>query len=214
MRPSRWRRRAPTRERTVDAERLQILKMLEAGQVDAEGAAALLAAVEDTGAGQEDADRQTPPASTTPSSRPGVAEGRWARFWIYPLLAGGAVLILGALVLVLVYATGAARGWSVCGWLPLSLGLLVMLLGWWTRRAKWLHVRIREGGRNKVTLSFPLPLTFAAWVLRLIQPFVPQLRETGVDELIIALRESGRDEPIAIDVQDGEDGERVQVYIG
>jgi hypothetical protein len=129
-------------------------------------------------------------------------------------MAGGVVLVLGALAMALVYATDAARGWLVCGWLPLVLGLLVMLLAWWTRHAKWLHVRIREGGERKIALSFPLPLALTAWALRLVRPFVPQLQETGVDELVMALRKSGRDEPISIDVQDDEGGEQVQVYIG
>lgn len=198
----------------MDAERLEILKMLEAGQIDAEGAAALLAAIEKPVTG-EGVGQESLIASSEPDVRPSAADSRWARFWIYPLMGGGFLLLLGALVLVLVYASSAARAWSVCGWLPLSVGLLVVLLAWWTRSAKWLHVRICEGGRSRVALSFPLPLALAAWVLRLARPFVPQLRETGVDELILALRQSGRDEAISIDVQDGDDeGERVQVYIG
>ena len=95
------------------------------------------------------------------------------------------------------------------------LGLAIMLLAWWTRRAKWLHLRISERGKRRIALSFPLPLTLAAWVLRVAQPFVPQLEESGVDDLILALRDSNtRDEPLFVDVQDDQDGERVQVYLG
>jgi hypothetical protein len=131
------------------------------------------------------------------------------------MMAGGGILILGALIMALVYATSAARGWLVCGWLPMLLGLGIMLLVLWSRRAPWLHVRISEEGKRKMTLSFPVPLTLAAWVVRIIQPFVPQLRETGVDELILALRDSRvRGEPLFVDVQDDEEGERVEVYFG
>jgi hypothetical protein len=139
----------------------------------------------------------------------------WARFWIYPLMVGGVALIAGSLIMALVYAANAARGWRVCGWLPMILGSAIMLLAWWTRRAKWLHLRISEGGKRKIAFSFPLPLTLAAWVLRIAQPFVPQLEESGVDDLILALRDSNtRDEPLFVDVQDDQDGERVQVYLG
>ena len=63
--------------------------------------------------------------------------------------------------------------------------------------------------------SFPLPLTLAAWALRIAQPFVPRLADTGVDDLLIALRDGELgDEPIAIDVQDDDRGEHVQVYFG
>lgn len=189
-------------------ERLQILRMVEAGTIGADEAAGLLAAL-DTG-GSEGSEQAAPP----------VPEGvlppaRWARFWVYPLLGGGGILIVGSLIMGLIYAADAARGWLVCGWLPMILGLAIMLLAWWTRRATWLHLRISEGGRRKIAFSFPLPLTLAAWALRIAQPFVPQLKESGVDDLIIAMRDSAtRDEPLFLDVQDDQEGERVQVYIG
>jgi hypothetical protein len=192
-----------------EEERLQILNMLQAGQIGAEEAARLLSALEEP---QEGAPVETLPPTSKPAER---RESRRARFWIYPMMAGGVVVLLGALVTGLVYATGTARGWLLCGWLPMLLGLTVMVLAVWTRRAAWLHLRISEGGRRKMAFSFPLPLTLAAWAVRIAQPFVPQLQESGVDDLIIALREStGRGEPFYIDVQDNDEGERVEVYIG
>jgi hypothetical protein len=188
-------------------EQLQILRMVEAGQIDAAEAASLLAALEPTEA-------EVPEEDAAPELGEGP-EGAWARFWVYPLMAGGIILIVGALVMGPVYASDAARGWLICGWLPMSLGLLVILLAWWTRSARWLHLRISEGGTRKMAFGFPLPLTLAAWVLRIAQPFVPQLKDTGVDDLIIALRDGTTgDEPLFIDVQDNENGERVQLYFG
>jgi hypothetical protein len=193
----------------MEEERLQILMRLENGQIDAQEAADLLAALH-----VEEPDAIQEPAAPAGVQAPRSQE-RWARFWIYPLMAGGAVLIVGSLIMGLVYATQATRGWLVCGWLPMILGLVTVLLAWWTRQARWLHLRISEGDRRKVAFSFPLPLGLAAWGLRIAQPFVPRLRETGVDDLIIALRDSAsHDEPLFIDVQDDEDGERVQLYIG
>jgi hypothetical protein len=193
----------------MELEQLQILKMLEAGRISAEEAATLLAALEASG-------REAPAKRV--AARPEAAkrqENPWARFWIYPLTAGAVVLLVGALLLGWISATDAARGWLVCGWLPLLLGLLVVLLAWWARNATWLHVRISEGGSRKVALSFPVPLALAAWGVRVAQPFVPQLRDTGVDDLIVALRDSTSEgEPFYIDVQDDEEGERVEVYIG
>jgi hypothetical protein len=189
-------------------ERLAILRMLEAGEIDAEQAATLLAATET----QEDESQQGQDVEGYPGEQPGSA---WSRFWIYPLIAGGSVLFAGAVIMGLVNATNAARGWLMCAWLPMLLGLVVLLLAWWTRKAKWLHLRIREGDRQTMALSFPLPLTLAAWVLKVAQPFVPELKKTGIDDLIIALRDGVTgDEPIYIDVQDDSDGERVQLYIG
>ncbi len=193
----------------MEEERLQVLKMLEAGQIEAEEAAALLAALEPAGAEAEE--DVLSPEPTLPA---GPRE-RWARFWIYPLMAGGLLLIVGSLVMGLVFSTDAARGWLVCGWTPMILGTIVIALAWWTRGARWLHLRISEGGRRKVAFSLPLPLGLVAWALRIAQPFVPQLKETGVDDIIIALRDSTtKDEPFFIDVQEDEAGERIELYIG
>ncbi|MFN2291038.1 MAG: SHOCT-like domain-containing protein [Anaerolineae bacterium] len=191
----------------MEEERLRILEMVGAGDITPEQAAELLAAL----------DTPAEAASASPPSLPPaeLRESRWARFWVYPLMAGGTVLILGALIMALVYSTDAARGWRVCGWLPMILGLGVMLIAWWTRSATWLHLRVREEDGQKVAFSFPLPLTLAAWVLRLAQPFVPQLKDTGVDDLIIALRQGkSRNEPLFINVEDDEKGESVEIYIG
>jgi hypothetical protein len=203
----------------MEQERLRILEMVRAGEISAEQAATLLAALGESEAEPAlpvEGDDQEAPA-TAPPPPPEIETSHWAQFWIYPMMAGGVVLILGALIMALVYTADAARGWLVCGWLPMILGLGVTLAAIWSRQATWLHLRVSEGqaGRKKVAFSFPLPLALAAWGIRIAQPFVPQLQDTGVDEVILALRESRkRDEPLFIDVQDGEDGERVQIYIG
>lgn len=197
----------------MEEERLQILKMVEAGQIQAEEAVTLLAAIDMS---ERESETSSFPEVLPPGAGPNrEQEDRWARFWIYPMMAGGGVLILGALLLAWLYAGDLATGWLVCGWLPVLLGLAIVLLALWTRRTTWIHLRISEAGERKKAFSFPLPLGLAAWVVRIAQPFVPQLQQTGVDDLILALRTSAsRDEPILIDVQDDERGERVEVYIG
>ena len=195
-------------------ERLEILRMLEMGQIDAQEAAMLLSAL---GESQAVEDAGEAPAEALPPDReaPEPLNTRWTTFWIYPLMAGGAILLLGALVVALVSLTGGAWGWLLCGWPLLLLGLLVFVLALWSRSATWMHLRISEEGKRKMALSFPVPLGLAAWAIRIAQPFVPQLRDTGVDEVILAVRESSsRGEPLFIDVQDDKDGERVELYLG
>jgi len=210
-------------------ERLGILKMLEDGQIGVEEAAELLAALRPEAAEERPRGEDGEQDGATPSlekaepvvevaapapQREGMP-GNLSRFWIYPAMAGGGLLVVGAALMGLFYAANAATGWRVCcGWVPMIVGLLVALLALWSRTARWLHLRISEQGKRKMAFSFPLPLTLTAWVVRIAQRFVPQLKETAVDEVIIALRDSDRDEPFSVDVQDGEDGERVQVYIG
>jgi hypothetical protein len=195
-------------EEGMEQERLKILEMLAAGRIGAEEAAQLLEALEPA---QVEVGGEAV-QSEAPHIRPG---GRWAHFWIYPLVGGGVLLALGALIYALIYGGDAARGWLVCGWLPMIFGAMVMLLAWWSRQARWLHLRISEQGRRRMAFSFPLPLGLTAWVLRIAQPFVPRLRETGADDLIIALRDNvTQDEPFYVDIQDDENGEHVEVYVG
>lgn len=205
-------------------EQLQILKMLEEGQIGAEEAAALLAALrpeaaeeppqDESGEGEGPDRAEAVVGEAAPAPEWEGPPARWSRFWIYPALAGGGLLILGAVVLGVCYAASARPGWRVCGWLPMILGLLVALLAWWSRNARWLHLRVKEKGERNIAFSFPLPLTLTAWVVRIIRPHVPQLKETGVDEMILALRDTKQDEPFFLDVQDDENGEHVQIYIG
>ena len=201
----------------MDEERLQILKMVEVGEIKAEEAVELLAALTtQTGEPASPEPATVEPAAARSEPAAGwEAPAHWSRFWIYPALVGGGLLLVGALIMGLVYATGATSGWRVCGWLPMIVGLLVALLAWWSRTARWLHLRIREQDKPKMMISFPLPLTLAAWAVRIAQPFVPKLKETAADDLIIALRDStGRGEPFFLDVEDDEEGEHVQVYVG
>jgi len=220
----------------MEEERLQILKMLADGQIGAEEAAELLTAVSQEAdeegprdEGWEQERLEEPTTGMTAKSvleLPAVGAGSgapewekppasWSRFWIYPALVGGGLLLLGAVVLGLLYAVSAAKGWRVCcGWLPMMLGLVVALVALWSRTARWLHLRIQEEGKRKMAFSFPLPLRLTAWVIRIIGPYVPKLKETGVDEMILALSDTDRDQPFYVDVQDDEDGEHVQVYIG
>lgn len=198
----------------MESERLEILKMVEMGQIDAKDAALLLSALKESQP-VEEADGTLAEAPSPVREPPEPMETRWARFWIYPLMAGGVMLLFGALVVALVSLTGGAWGWLLCGWPLLLLGLLVFGLALWSRSATWMHLRISEGGKRKMALSFPVPLGLAAWALRIAQPFVPQLRDTGVDEVILAVRDSAsKGEPLYIDVQDDEDGERVELYLG
>lgn len=197
----------------MEEERKRVLELLGQGQIGVGEAERLLHALtrSEQPMSEEAAATAGPVAEAMPD---GVPEG-WRRFWVWPLLAGGVVLLVGALIMGLVYATGAAAQWLVCGWLPMILGLVVMGMAWWSRTATWLHLRVNQRDGSRVAISLPLPLTLAVFALRIARPYVPRLKNTGVDELILALRDGHTgDQPLFIDVQDEEEGEHVQIYIG
>jgi hypothetical protein len=154
-----------------------------------------------------------PPA---PELRPDFAHFR--RIAMIPLWSGVIVTVLGG---VLMYQVLQSRGlgfWFVCASTPFVLGLAVVILAWQARTARWLHLRIKqkEGERPRnINLSLPLPLRFIAWLLRVARGRIAGLDDTSVDEIIIALGNSTNpDEPLYIHIDETDDGEEVQIYIG
>jgi hypothetical protein len=182
------------------SERVHILELIEAGEIGVEEGARRLEAL---------AEGARPP--DTPVVRPALVRVVWqAVFW-----SGVAMMAGGGLLVAAVYAWEIAPGWQTCGWVLLTLGLLVLMIGWWLQQARWLSVRVRQSDGPNVTLAFPLPLALVAWGLRIAQPFVPQLRETGLDELVLAMRDELKNgHPLVVEVDEGEDGEQVQIYFG
>ena len=90
---------------------------------------------------------------------------------------------------------------------------MVVTLAAWARNAHWIHLRVKDK-ESRVSFGFPLPLRFSAALLHVARRFAPKLRETNVDEVILALRDGLRDgQPVTIEVQDEEEGEQVQIEI-
>ena len=133
-----------------------------------------------------------------------------AAFWTgVGLVAGGGLLLASA------YARESAAGWLTWGWLLVVLGGLWMLLSWWLQQASWFFLRVRRPRGPHIAFALPLPLGPAAWMLRIVHPFVPHLEEMGIDELILAMRDEMRDgAPLVVEVSEGEGGEQVQICLG
>ena len=186
-------------------ERLRILRQIETGELTVE-----------EGAGQLEALAQpAEPSEPSPATETSVARPAWVRWLWQPVLWTGAALIGGGgLLLTTAYTRQATSGRLVWGWILFALGALGVLLGWWMQRAHWLFVRIRQPAGPNFTLALPLPFGLVAWGLRIARPFVPQLEDTGVDEMILALREEvqgGR--PFVVDVDERDGGEQIQIYL-
>ena len=138
---------------------------------------------------------------------------------MWPMAMGIVITFFGALLLYWAYS--AAHGlsvWFFCASPPFAFGVLLMALAAASRTAKWIHVRVNNTKGDeprRVAISFPLPIGPAAWFLRTFRGYIPKLKDTAVDELILALGETtSADNPLYVEVDEGENGEQVQVYIG
>lgn len=141
----------------------------------------------------------------------------WRSWWWIPVWVGVFITVLGALFMFLSFRSGGLGFWFACSWFPFLLGVTVLALAWASRNARWLHVRIhqKEGERpQNINISVPIPLRLSAWFIRTFGSRIPNLNHTGLDEVILALEKTSPDAPFYVQVNEGEDGEKVEVYIG
>jgi hypothetical protein len=142
---------------------------------------------------------------------------RWQRWWVYPFAVGVLLTILSAYWMYQGYVA-AGLGWGFwLSWFPFALGLLILVVSWYTRTARWLHVRVREDkGKHssRVSISIPLPLGLAAWVLETFGKnwLPPELRDKGLGEMLRQVEQSvNSDTPFHVWVN--EEGSQVEVMI-
>jgi hypothetical protein len=211
-------------------ERMQILRMIEEKRITPQEGIELMEALsgvaeesweKDDAMGEEET-ASSPFIADTPFEESELPEDAappdpdWEGFrhlWLIPLVGGGVLSAVGLGIATIIHVISPGSFFLVCGLMPFLLGLATIVLAFWSRTARWLHVRIR--GEQRISLGFPLPLRLTAGILRLVRPYVPQLEETGLDEVILSLDEDlGGEGGFYVDVHDDEDGERVQVYIG
>lgn len=215
----------------TDQERNQVLKMIEDGKITPEEGLTLMQALDQEPVEDLPVAEAPTPVGTVPTSEPQVVinklepdpniesvKDKVRRYWQIPLWIGVAITLLSAFGMFAILQSAGTNFLFYFMLLPLLLGVAVTAIGTGSRRARWLFVDVHqsEGAQPKrIFLGFPLPLGLTAWFLRTFGPLIPDLRRTNVDEIIQVI-ESGFDgtEPLVVNVTDGSDGERVQVYIG
>jgi SHOCT-like protein len=208
-------------------EQRQILKMVADGKISADQAMKLIKAIEASSVEMEIIEGPSSSAGTQAGPEPGRPEAsefekvaqQARRLWRIPLWVGVGITILSAYWLYILVDSSNFGFWFYCAWFPLLLGVALLGLFAGGRTSRWLFVKVqqaegRDGPRN-ITLGLPLPLGLAGWFLRTFGHNIEGLRHTNVDE-IIQLISGGisAKEPLIVNVDEGENGERVQVYIG
>jgi hypothetical protein len=152
-----------------------------------------------------------------PGSIPEDAK-KWRRFWMVPLWVGVGFIVFGALLMLWAQQASGIGFWFFCAGVPFMLGLFVVVLAWQSRTSPWLHLRVQQPPGEwprRIAISFPLPLRPTAWFIRTFRPVIPGMENLALDEVILALQDSTSSEsPLFIEVEDDEDGERVEIYIG
>jgi hypothetical protein len=160
-----------------------------------------------------------PPARDEPEFQKPESLGCWKSAWSLVLWLGIGLTVLSAYWMLSGWQS-AGFGWGFfLSWIPFLVGLLLIYLGYEIESSPWLYVRVRQKPGEKpevITIVIPAPLRFAGWIMRIFQRYIPEnVREKGVPEMLAEMEKSIQgDTPLHIFVDDDEDGEQVEVYIG
>ena len=221
----------------TEQERNQVLKMIEDGKITPEEGLTLMQALDqnlaedETTIGDAEAgstsgaeaaakksEAQTEQSNLDTDSRFARVKSTAKRLWQIPLWIGIGVTVLSALGMYGIMRGPGMNFWFYFLSLPLFLGVALIAAAVGSRRARWIFVDVHQKSGDwpqRIFLGFPLPLKLATWFLRTFGDKIPDSKKTNVDELIQVV-EAGfaGSEPLILNADGGDGGERVRVYIG
>ncbi len=214
----------------TDQERSQVLKMIAEGKITPQEGLRLLQTLEEAHAEDE---IQAIEMETGKKSRP-EAQAEWStmdvdsriagvkstvrRLWQIPLWIGISLTVLSVAGMYWIMQGPGTNFWLYCLTLPLLLGVGIIAAAVGSQKARWIFVDVQQkpGDRpQRIFFGFPLSLKLTAWFLRNFGHYIRSLEKTNIDE-VIQVVESGfsSDEPLIVNVDEGDEGERVRVFIG
>ena len=207
-------------------ERKKILQMVADGKISAEQAATLMRALEENAEEVQAEIEVLGAPSGMGGERSDAPEFDEVRRRAHRF--SGAFLWIGILITVFtawgmfgIQQNAGVNFWFVCLGAPLTLGILMIVLGASSKTSRWMYVNVDrtrsrdQDGPRKITIALPLPLGLVAWFLRNFGARIEGLRNTNVDEVVEAISMAKNiTEPLIVHVDDADDGERVQVFIG
>lgn len=182
-----------------------VLKQLERGEITPQEAARRLSTRAASKEGQENKAQKIEVIQGKPPTAHRV------RGWRLVLIGSGALLaVLAGLWMSADLRDGSLGLGFFCAWIPLSLGVLLLLLGWLARRGPWANVNFRSqsaAGRARFDFDLPVPLGVAGSALNFVGDRLPALGREDLARLLQALEQAGKDgEPIEIRAN-SDDGE-------
>lgn len=185
---------------TQEQKSMQILEQLEQGKIDVQEAERLL--------NSEDLRRD----ARSPDQAPNTKPSRAAEWWLIPFAIGFAGVVAGAWLATL------GGWWWLCAGPSLLVGILAVTIASLSQRSPWIHVQVKtrqDRWPRRISLHLPVPVRFASKVVRVFRPHIKGLQDTGVDELLMALEdELSPETPLWVQVDEGENGERIEVTFG
>jgi hypothetical protein len=202
---------------TSEENKLEILRKVENGTLSVEEGSDLLGIIDNAekSRSQPEIKDPLPPMEALKKHE---TSGCWKAAWSMILL-GGAVLTAFSSWWVYQGFKNHGFSWGFwLSWIPLFIGVILMLIGWALMESPWMHVKIQSREENKkinLDISVPLPLNMVKWVFRNFNQFMPdEVKDKGIPEMIDQLEQSiKRGEGFQAQVDDSKDGSKVDIFI-
>jgi len=203
---------------TIDEKKLEILRKVEDGSLTVEEAAARIADLEtaESQSLKEGVSIEAPDESSIPKHE---TSGCWKAAWSM-ILVGGAILSAFSAYWMVQGYQKHAFGWGFwLSWLPMLIGIGLMLFGWALMESPWMHVRVHGMEQHKFSgiyvFSMPVPFNIARWVIRNFSQYMPE--EVKADEVMDILDQAETSirngEPFQVQVDSEKDGTKVDIFI-
>ncbi len=204
----------------TDSERAQILRMIDEGKITAEEGLKLMQAL----ALDEEAEAApyfpTAEAGGEAAPEPDPVVERLKRkvrsFYVIPLFSGVVITILLAWLMYQAVEKGSLGFAFYCLMFPLFLfGIGLVGLGASSQKSSWVYVDIQQKpGEHPGRIMLGFPLEIVRWLAGTFKGFVPGQERDKVELVLNAINTTTSQEPLVVQVDEGEDGDKVNVYIG
>ncbi|QRN83990.1 hypothetical protein JR338_04370 [Chloroflexota bacterium] len=207
----------------------KILDMVEQGQITADEGLRLMNAMgkgtvdpqpeaqEANGGVARETNRSTGSYASHISLEEVARMNRLKNWWLLPFSIGLVILFLGAIWMYAGYRD-AGFGFSFwIAWVPFLLGIFIVAVSARTSKSVWFHLKVKQAPGEKpeqINLSLPLPLNLAKWFFTAFGEKITGLDNKVVGDIPAILENLSPEEPFYVHVNDDDDGEEVEIYIG
>ncbi|MBC7876064.1 MAG: hypothetical protein H7Y59_02745 [Anaerolineales bacterium] len=202
-------------------ERKKILQMVADGKISAEEAATLMRTLDESAEEEIEIIEADSGFSSEKPDAPEFEEvrRRASKFSKGFLGMGILVTVLSAWVMFAIQQNSGLNFWFFCFTMPFIVGIIFIALGGGSRSSRWLYLNVdrskAEDGPKRISLALPLPLGLVGWFIKNFGSRIDRFKKTNIDEVINAINMAKTiTEPLIINVDDDDDGERAQLFIG
>jgi hypothetical protein len=199
---------------TTEEQKLEILKKVEQGTVSVEEGSDLLGKLESS------EEPKTTEDHAEKTNKKVEASGCWRAAWSIFLVIGALLSGFSGYWMSLGYKNHGL-GWGFwLSWIPMIVGLVIIVFGWALMDSPWINVHVRtknnENSKDYIFIfSMPVPFNLARWTVdHFGQYFSDKVKPEEILEVINQAEESIRKgDPFHIEVDETKDGSHVDVSI-